>query len=170
MDYHEAQCAQIFGEGLNTSQAVADINARFGGKAPKGRFIFFSNFADDPWQTASVINPISRDEPAMLANCDLCGHCADLSKTAPVPLELIQQREAIDRYLTKWLHNDPDPFLLNTNSLVGISETPHYARASIYVLFPLTMLLIVFKMVLHVDIVREAAYLGFRLPVTETIE
>lgn len=108
LEYHVAQCDAVFGKGAtDAATATAAINAKFGGAAPTGESIFFSNGSDDPWQQASIArldDPDSASEPAVLAVCDTCGHCGDLHEPgSDDPDNLTAQRAAISAAVSAWL-------------------------------------------------------------------
>lgn len=121
-------CLEVFNLGAgDIIQAVNATNAHYGGATPKGSNVFFSDFSDDPWQTASVqevwavgvggvfllfTSPdpgrvpqsVSPTMPFALVTCDDCGHCMDLGMPKlldPTPLK--SERTSFETVLAKWL-------------------------------------------------------------------
>ena len=55
LQYHLEMCLEVFNLGAgDIIQAVNATNVHYGGRRPQGSNVFFSDFSDDPWQTASV--------------------------------------------------------------------------------------------------------------------
>jgi len=106
LEYHLEQCRRIFGEGLGEPR-VEEINARFGGARPKATKVFYSDFSDDPWQAASMLEEEregGREQPFELAVYDGAGHCSDLhASTEGDHPNLVKLRERFRTYLTQWL-------------------------------------------------------------------
>mmetsp|Transcript_2794 Transcript_2794/g.4211 ORF Transcript_2794/g.4211 Transcript_2794/m.4211 type:complete len:397 (-) Transcript_2794:206-1396(-) len=103
LDYHLKQCAYIFGQKMFPSSAA--INREYGGASPLAHNVFYTDFADDPWQRASVDYPVSSDQPYSLAMCDDCGHCLDLhTPSESDPQQLKDTRAEFETYLAKWLN------------------------------------------------------------------
>lgn len=79
------QCDYMFGKG--TAAAIASRNAKFdakfggakprSGTLPKSSNIFYFDFSDDPWETASVQGPGPQGSNLQycMTTCDGCGHC-----------------------------------------------------------------------------------------------
>ena len=102
LEYHLQQCATVFGEKM--VPAINDINRQFGGEMPVAHKVFYSDFADDPWQRASVSYPPAEDQPYSLAMCNDCGHCMDLhAPSESDPVQLQETRNDFKTYLKKWL-------------------------------------------------------------------
>ena len=117
LKYHEEQCTSIFGK-VNPSLGSLNINLKYGGAHPSGHRILFTNFQDDPWQTASILTSPSSDQPALLARCDLCGHCADLGNNS-IPA-LIAQRHQVQYYLQRWLSSSKLPSTTMSSSFPNL--------------------------------------------------
>eukprot|EP00951_Prasinocladus_malaysianus_P020269 scaffold165757_cov48-Prasinocladus_malaysianus.AAC.3 len=106
------QCDQIFGDGtsLRLQKQNEQLQTLHGGQAPNGTSqIYFSNFSDDPWQSASVKPLVKHDDdlPRCYVVCDDCGHCMDLHKpqeTDPSNLKTCRAKgaEAVKRWVDDW--------------------------------------------------------------------
>jgi pimeloyl-ACP methyl ester carboxylesterase len=104
MKYVLQQCVEVFGAG--TFPATSVTNLYYGGIRPNGTNIFFSDFSDDPWQRASMVQTISPSLPFSLVKCDGCGHCMDLhSPSNADPPALVQSRNQFESFLNQWLAN-----------------------------------------------------------------
>jgi pimeloyl-ACP methyl ester carboxylesterase len=107
LEYHLEQCRMIFGEGVGEPR-VEEINGRFGGARPKATRVFYSDFSDDPWQAASMLEEEDgeggREQPFELAVYDGAGHCSDLhaSSEGDHP-NLVELRARFRTYLAQWL-------------------------------------------------------------------
>jgi pimeloyl-ACP methyl ester carboxylesterase len=103
LDYHLKQCEHIF--GYKMSPATQPLIKKYGGDMPHPvHNVFYSDFSDDPWRTASVQYPPAIDQPYHLAMCDDCGHCADFHAPANSdPPQLTQGRKEFAKYVKKWL-------------------------------------------------------------------
>eukprot|EP00600_Ochromonadales_sp_CCMP1393_P016556 CAMPEP_0175023094 /NCGR_PEP_ID=MMETSP0005-20121125/15671_1 /TAXON_ID=420556 /ORGANISM="Ochromonas sp., Strain CCMP1393" /LENGTH=477 /DNA_ID=CAMNT_0016281399 /DNA_START=39 /DNA_END=1472 /DNA_ORIENTATION=+ len=106
LEYHLEQCAAIFGQKMFPTSP--QFNQHFGGEFPRAKNVFYSNFADDPWQRAGVWFAPSTDQPYHLAECDDCGHCLDLhtpdAQTDPAQLQ--ESRAQFEYYLADWLQQE----------------------------------------------------------------
>ncbi len=168
LEYHERQCFDIFGDVVDPSAGVAAIIQRYGGDQPHGHKIFYANGADDPWQRASVVTTLSEDQPAFLAQCDLCGHCGDLhdgDMEDPLPRRL--QKHEIISFIGKWLreYNVAQQSMNSTkrtnikNLHAATADAPDMntvaSPVSFLVLLPIFGLFMALKSLLHVDLVRE---------------
>jgi pimeloyl-ACP methyl ester carboxylesterase len=106
-NYMLSQCENIFGENvLPPTPSTEDINTKYGGANPQGHNIFYSDFSDDPWRSASVLSSPSEDQPFFFTDCNGCGHCQDFatpSETDPAPLKAC--RQTFESYLDEWLYN-----------------------------------------------------------------
>eukprot|EP00605_Chrysophyceae_sp_TOSAG23-4_P001196 GSChrysophyteH1.ASY1.ANO1.1305.1 assembled CDS len=104
LEYHLAQCEEIFGI-KNMRPAVDPLLKMFGGDMPYPvHKVFYSDFSDDPWRTASVQYPPAVCQPYAIAYCDDCGHCADFhSPTDTDAPQLTAVREEFAGFLAKWL-------------------------------------------------------------------
>jgi hypothetical protein len=81
-----------------------EMNQKYGGEFPHAHNVFYSDFSDDPWQSASVDYPVSSDQPYFLAKCDNCGHCLDFhTATENDPEQLKSCRADFERYVAKWV-------------------------------------------------------------------
>ena len=98
-----AQCEYVFGAAAAKPDTAA-LNAKFGGArpgTPSGGLatrIFFTDYSDDPWKTASVTRAVSPALPYCLTTCDGCGHCG-----AGVPANLTHCSDEADRTLSEWM-------------------------------------------------------------------
>lgn len=103
LDYHLKQCEEIF--GYKMEPAVEPLIKKFGGDQPNPvHNVFYSDFSDDPWRTASVQYPVAVDQPYHLAMCNDCGHCADFhAPAASDPPQLTEGREEFAKFVKKWL-------------------------------------------------------------------
>ncbi len=103
LQYHLDQCAKIFGYKMQPD--IQPLLKRFGGDMPYPvHNVFYSDFGDDPWRTASVQYPPAVDQPYMIAQCDDCGHCADFHAPSPTdPPQLTAVRNGFAKYLAEWL-------------------------------------------------------------------
>mmetsp|Transcript_16086 Transcript_16086/g.2662 ORF Transcript_16086/g.2662 Transcript_16086/m.2662 type:complete len:111 (+) Transcript_16086:993-1325(+) len=70
----------------------------------EGSNIIYINGGEDPWQWASVRQWESELRPAVLVDCNDCGHCVDLYTPTPDdPPELKSARRTIANYIANWL-------------------------------------------------------------------
>ena len=101
-----AQCHAVFGD--HVSPQTARINMQFGGAHPiraNASRIFFSDFSDDPWTEASVLETESPSLPYSLVLADGVGHCGDMHAPMPSdPVELTHDRAEMNRHLSLWLN------------------------------------------------------------------
>jgi len=103
LDYHLQQCQQMF--GIKMMPSTERINQYYGGDKINGTHIFFSDFSDDPWQTASVTKTLSLDEPFYLVKCNDCGHCMDLGNSRSTdPDSLKSCRQQFQQNMLKWMN------------------------------------------------------------------
>lgn len=105
-DYMLQQCQNIFGEGnIPSLPSTEEINARYGGANPQGSRIFYSDFSDDPWKSASVLSSPSEDQPYFLTTCDGCGHCQDFATPSENDPDALKAcRQTFESYLDEWLY------------------------------------------------------------------
>jgi len=102
LPYFLKQCEQMFATGVLPD--VDTFNARYGGDRPKATNVFFSDFSDDPWQTASVNRTTAPSLPYSMVRCDGCGHCKDLhSPSASDPAVLTTSRKLFEQFMGQWL-------------------------------------------------------------------
>ncbi len=104
LDYHLKQCAAIFGYPMQP--AVEPLLQKYGGDMPYPvHKVFYSDFSDDPWRTASVQYPPAECQPYAIAYCDDCGHCADFHAPQDTDApQLTKVRDEFASYLKKWLN------------------------------------------------------------------
>jgi hypothetical protein len=97
------QCTYVFGDALPAAfpDVTVPFNAKFGGAAPKGTKIFYTDFSDDPWQRASVAASPEKDSPYCLETCNGCGHCG-----AGVPPSLHDCSDKVSAWVSKQLEAD----------------------------------------------------------------
>ena len=121
-DYFENQCRLAFGQ-----DALPDtfaFNAKFHGKQNQASNVIALQGSDDPWQTAGITTSLGPNYPAVLADCNDCGHCGDLfGPRATDPSSLIKQRAAIYEYISGWLKTQFDDYFLTLNgNFSGVDE------------------------------------------------
>lgn len=102
MDYWKVFVLNIFNleiEFVDTAVTQADLN--YGGEN-----IIFLNGGDDPWQWASIKDPVNEKQVVRLIDCDDCGHCVDLHTPSDQdPQALKDARTLIKSTLGQWLGN-----------------------------------------------------------------
>ncbi|CUG93411.1 serine carboxylase, putative [Bodo saltans] len=110
-DYFVQQCRGAFGPTIFPD--VYAFNAKYGGLTPYASNVIALQGADDPWSTTGVRTSLGVNYPAVIADCEDCGHCGDLmtpSDTDPVSLQ--QQRVQIANYLDIWLSSQPSNYTM----------------------------------------------------------
>eukprot|EP01013_Petalomonas_cantuscygni_P007921 TRINITY_DN20629_c0_g1_i1.p1 TRINITY_DN20629_c0_g1~~TRINITY_DN20629_c0_g1_i1.p1 ORF type:complete len:492 (+),score=89.33 TRINITY_DN20629_c0_g1_i1:41-1516(+) len=94
------QCQVVFGAEVVLNSTAA-FNRRFGGPHPQGTNVFFVDASDDPWKEASVASaPVAGSHYAMI-DCDNCGHCIDLGRTASSPPQLVAVQEQLGQWVAR---------------------------------------------------------------------
>ena len=118
------QCRDMFGfdESYNGPD-VMGTNTYFGGLDITGSNIIFLNAGEDPWQWASMREPLhnpdlQKDMVAKLIDCENCGHCVDLHAPSPNDSKnLTDARTLIETTIRGWL---------GIKENVTQFELPHY--------------------------------------------
>ncbi len=121
-DYFENQCRLAFGQSaLPDTFAFNDV---FHGKDNQASNVIALQGSDDPWLTAGITTSLGPDYPAIIADCDDCGHCGDLSAPkAADPPSLTAQRAAVAKYIGGWLQTTEETFVITLRGdLSHVSE------------------------------------------------
>lgn len=105
--YWPAMCERVF-KGWKGEAHAWQTAVDLGGFNIKGTNTFFTNGNEDPWKWATqredhpALNQVSRE-----ANCDDCGHCAELyTPSESDPKELQDIRAEIDAWINDLLHGE----------------------------------------------------------------
>jgi hypothetical protein len=110
-DYFVQQCRGAFGPTIFPD--VYAFNAKYGGLTPDATNVIALQGADDPWSTTGVRTSLGVNYPAVLADCEDCGHCGDLmTPSGSDPVSLQQQRLQIAHYLDIWLSSQPTNYTM----------------------------------------------------------
>ena len=86
------QCRAVF-HNATLSPIPYELNDRFGGFHPNATWVVATQFSDDPWQTAGAREPVPASYTLLRAQCDGCGHGADMNSPAatdPFPLTALR--------------------------------------------------------------------------------
>ena len=68
-------CKEIYGFELSSTRSVSE----FAGRHTAGSNTLITNGVEDPWQWATELSPNEDiNQVGLLADCDDCGHCAEL--------------------------------------------------------------------------------------------
>jgi len=104
-DYWEPFCKRVFFDqeiDIDLDRSLAE----FGGLNIVGTNTFFVNGGEDPWQWAGMGTNSAAGQVARVADCDDCGHCAELyTPNDQDPEELADIRQEIRLWITKVLSN-----------------------------------------------------------------
>ena len=103
----EAGGERLAERGLGAGKWQGGTRAR-GEARPKAKRVFYSDFSDDPWQAASMLEEEDgeggREQPFELAVYDGAGHCSDLHASSEGDhSNLVELRARFRTYLTQWL-------------------------------------------------------------------
>lgn len=110
-DYFVQQCRGAFGPTIFPD--VYAFNAKYGGLTPYATNVIALQGADDPWSTTGVRQSLGVNYPAVLADCEDCGHCGDLMTPSDTdPESLQQQRLQIAHYMDIWLSSQPSNYTM----------------------------------------------------------
>lgn len=110
-DYFINQCRAAFGP--NILPDVYSFNAKYGGLTPDATNVIALQGADDPWSTTGVRVSLGPNYPAVIADCEDCGHCGDLmTPSESDPISLQQQRQQIAYYMDNWWSSIPENFTM----------------------------------------------------------
>lgn len=76
--YWHDYCKEIFGID-NINKTIQRSISEFSGHHTAGTNTIITNGGEDPWQWATELAPNeSLNQKGLMADCDDCGHCADL--------------------------------------------------------------------------------------------
>lgn len=129
-DYFVNQCRLAF-----TSEIFPDVyafNAKYGGLTPDATNVIALQGSDDPWSTTGVRKSLGPLYPAVIAECEDCGHCGDLmTPLASDPPSLVAQREQIAHYMDIWLASQPQSYQMILNGNFSMINADPSARALI---------------------------------------
>lgn len=126
-DYFIDQCRSVFDTKIFPD--VYKFNAKYGGLTPDATNVIALQGSDDPWSTTGVRQSLGVNYPAVIAECEGCGHCGDLMPPLPTdPPSLVKQRQTIVQYMDTWLSSQPSKFELK---LEGNFEFVNNATSSL---------------------------------------
>ncbi|ORC85190.1 serine carboxypeptidase S28 [Trypanosoma theileri] len=102
--YFISQCRAAFGE-MQLPDTFA-FNKKHGGSHPAATRVVATQGSDDPWLPAGVTETLNEEYPVLIAQCNGCGHCGDLSEpSSSDPPSLVAQRMTLRNYLDTWFQN-----------------------------------------------------------------
>lgn len=98
-----SQCKHVFGDGAISADCNSGaFNTMYGGATlGNGKMaskIVFLDYSDDPWNQASVQQPLSDTLPYCMTVCNGCGHCG-----AGVPKNETRCSNLSDKYVAQWI-------------------------------------------------------------------
>ena len=100
--YYQDLCKDVF--GVTELPEVMETNLYYGGWNLSTSNTFFVNGVEDPWQWASVRQPLGPSVPAVVVNCTQCAHCVDqLTPTAEDAATLKETRARITAFVRRLL-------------------------------------------------------------------
>lgn len=106
-DYWLPYCQAVFGAQL-TEPNIDHYIQKYGGLQISGKYIYFVNNIEDPWQYAgmrTITDPSTqKDMVANLIDCQDCGHCQDLKTPSDAdPPALTIARDHLKNQIKTWL-------------------------------------------------------------------
>jgi hypothetical protein len=110
-EYFMNQCRSAFGQTILPD--VYTFNVKYGGLHPDATNVIALQGSDDPWSTTGIRSSLGPLYPAVVAQCEDCGHCGDLMvPLATDPPSLVQQRNSIVHYVDIWISSESEEFVL----------------------------------------------------------
>lgn len=127
LTYWEDLCWDIFDAGLDINRSVIE----FAKNKVHGTNIVFTNGDEDPWRWATDEHMYIPElgQKALLADCDDCGHCADLyTPKDSDPKSLQYVRKAVYLEVSKWLksHKEKQESNLSIEEVINYRVRDHY--------------------------------------------